>query len=430
MDFNTLKLNTPLLNAIADLGFVQATPIQIKCFTPIAAGKDVVGIAQTGTGKTLAYLMPLLKNLKYSEQKHPRILVLVPTRELVLQVVGEIEKLTAYMNIRYDGVYGGTNIKTQGQRIYNGVDILVATPGRLIDLTLSGILRLKAIQTVVIDEVDEMLNMGFRHQLVNVLELLPKRRQTLMFSATLSDEVENIINSFFNNPDKIQTDNHKNPIESIEQKAYYVPNFNTKINLLLLLLSENQEFEKILVFVSGKKIADKLYQQINEKTDDTIAVIHSNKAQNTRINAIKNFDNGKTKILIATDIAARGLDFDQVSHVINFDTPEIAGDYIHRIGRTGRANRKGVALTFANEKEKELLQMIEKHMKKNIEIQTLPDNLKISEVLNEDEKNNLYDKDYLQTPNLKHSKGAFHDKKAKNQKKNSGSPSKKRKKYK
>lgn len=427
VNFDHLNLTTPLRNALDDLGFLQTTPIQKECFSPILSGKDVIGIAQTGTGKTFAYLLPLLKNLKYSEQKYPRILILVPTRELVLQVVNEIKKLSTYLNIRFEGVFGGANIKTQGQRIYNGIDIIVGTPGRLIDLTLSGILRLKAIQNVVIDEVDELLNLGFKHQLLQVLELLPPKKQTLMFSATLSDEVEILIHQFFYEPIKIQTTEQGNPIETIEQGVYRVPNLNTKINLLVLLLSEKKEDEKFLVFVSSKKNADFLQEQISKKVNQEIGIIHSNKAQNTRFNAIKNFNIGDTKTLIATDIAARGLDFDNVSHVVNFDMPDTAGDYIHRIGRTGRAQKQGISFSFVNEQEVENLQKIEDFMKKQIDEKPLPKNLIISDLLTEDEKNKRYDKDYLLPHSLKNSKGAFHQKKEKNIKKNSGSPSRKKK---
>lgn len=428
VSFDQIDLNTPLRNAIEDMGYLQATPIQVEAFQPVMSGSDVIGIAQTGTGKTLAYLMPLLKQLKYSEQKHPRILILVPTRELVIQTVSELEKLSKYMTIRYDGVYGGTNIKTQGQRVYNGLDVLVATPGRLIDLTLTGVLRLKSIQKVVIDEVDEMLNLGFRHQLVDIFDMLPPRRQNLMFSATLSEEVEALINDFFYEPLKVQVDEIGSPIEKIKQFVYHVPNFNTKVNLLELFLKDNAEMEKILVFVGNKKLADRLHDTIGTKFPGEITVIHSNKAQNTRINTIKKFEAGVNRVLIATDIAGRGLDFANVTHVINFDTPTIPGDYIHRIGRTGRAEKEGVAITFVNEAELEFQMVIEAFMKKAIDVEPLPENLKISESYTEDERPTLYDKNYLKAPSIKHSKGAFHEKKEKNKKVNSGSPSKKRKK--
>lgn len=428
MSFEKIKLNTPLRNAIDDLGFIQPTPIQTEAFPAIMSGKDVIGLAQTGTGKTLAYLMPLLMQLKFSAQKHPRILILVPTRELVLQAVAEIEKLTKYMTIRYEGVYGGTNIKTQGQKVYDGLDILVATPGRLIDLTMTGVLRLRSVIKVVIDEVDEMLNLGFRHQLINVLELLPDRRQNLMFSATLSEDVELLINDFFREPLKIQVSEMGSPIKKIKQFAYHVPNFNTKTNLLELFLKEYEEMKKVLVFVGNKKLADRLHENIGSKFAGQVTVIHSNKAQNTRINAIKRFESGENRVLIATDIAGRGLDFENVTHVINFDTPEVPGDYIHRIGRTGRAETEGVAITLVNEAELDFQMAIEAFMKKAITIEPLPENLKISESYTEDERPTLYDKNYLRASSIKGSQGAFHEKLEKNKQVNSGSPSKKRKK--
>lgn len=428
VSFEEINLNTPLWNAIEDLGFIQATPIQVQAFPAIMSGKDVIGIAQTGTGKTLAYLMPLLRQLKFSNQKHPRILILVPTRELVLQVVSEVEKLTKYMDVRFEGVFGGTNIKTQGQRVYDGIDVLVATPGRLIDLTLTGVLRLKSIQKVVIDEVDEMLNLGFRHQLVNVIDLLPERRQNLMFSATLSTEVDELINDFFHEPLKVQVAELGSPIEKIKQIAYHLPNFNTKVNLLEMFLKEHDEMEKMLVFVGNKKLADRIHDTIGNKFPGQVTVIHSNKAQNTRINAIKRFESGENRVLIATDIAGRGLDFENVTHVINFDTPEVPGDYIHRIGRTGRADKEGIAITFVNEVEQELQMAIEQFMKKPINVEPLPENLKISESYTEDERPTLFDKNYLREATIKGSKGAFHEKKEKNMQVNSGSPSKKRKK--
>ncbi len=428
MTFDELNLNRPLLNAVEDLGFINPTPVQEKTFSVIMSGRDVVATAQTGTGKTFAYLLPLLKQLKYSEQRHPRILILVPTRELVLQVIGELEKLTKYMNVRYAGIYGGTNINTQKKTVYAGLDILVAAPGRLYDLAMTGLLRLKNIQKVVIDEVDEMLNLGFRPQLVSIFEILPKKRQNLMFSATLTDDVENFINNFFNSPLKIEISAHGTPVEKIKQFVYFIPNYNTKVNLLNLLLQQ-QEYEKVLIFVSGKKQADKLFDKLNPEIKTQCGVLHSNKSQNYRIRTLNNFHNNEIKILIATDIIARGLDINEVSHVINFSLPEVPGDYIHRIGRTGRIDKEGTAVSFVTEKEQEFLIQIETLMKKSADILDLPENLKISTVLTEEEKDYLYDKNYLNIK-IPEGKGAFHEKKEKNKKINSGSPSKKRKKYK
>lgn len=425
MIFEDLNLNKPLLLALNDLEYTNPTPIQEKVFPLIMDGRDVLGIAQTGTGKTFAYLLPILRQLKFSEQKHPRILILVPTRELVLQVVAETNKLTTHMSVRVGGVYGGTNINTQKQMVYNGIDILVATPGRLVDLALSGALRLNLIQKLVIDEAEEMFNLGFRTQLKNVLELLPLKRQNLLFSATMMKDIENIISDFFITPQKIEIAAHGTPLEQITQIAYYVPNYYTKVNLLENLILSNNELNKVLVFCESRKLADRLYDQIKEKFPEQIGVIHSNKSQNFRIKSLNEFKEGVYRILISTDIAARGLDISDVSHVINFDTPKIPVDYIHRIGRTGRANKKGVAITFVNEAERIFQAEIEKLMKKPIPIEPLPDDVIISTIFTDEEMPSKANKNYLKSPSLKNSGGSFHEKLEKNKKENLG-PSYKR----
>lgn len=423
MTFDELNLNKPLLSALDDLGYVNPTPIQEKVFPVIMSGKDVVAIAQTGTGKTFAYLLPLLRQLKYSEQKHPRILIVVPTRELVLQIVREIEKLSSYMNLRYQGVYGGTNINTQKQLVYNGLDILVATPGRLVDLALTGLLRLKDIQKLVIDEVDQMLSLGFRQQLISFLETLPKKRQTLMFSATITEEVENVIARYFFEPQKVEIAAHGTPLEKIIQKAYHVPNFYTKVNLLEYLLSTDNDLSKVLVFVENKKLADRLFAHLDKKFVNQVGVIHSGLSQNNRISALKKFHDGEKRILIATDIIARGLDISDVTHVINFDTSPYPEDYIHRIGRTGRANKAGVAISFINEAEQAYQLEIEKLMNKEIPMEDLPDEVEISKVFTEEERPIIKDKNIRRIAAIKIPQGAFHEKKEKNKKVNLGGPS-------
>lgn len=420
MNFDELNINNPLINALNDLDYTNPTPIQEQAFPVIMSGADIVGIAQTGTGKTFAYLLPLLRQLNFSTQREPRILIVVPTRELVVQVVGEIEKLTKYMNLRFAGVYGGTNINTQKQLVYNGLDILVATPGRLLDLKLTGVLRLKSIKKLVIDEVDEMLNLGFRHQLVSIIENLPEKRQNLMFSASLTNDVEILINDFFYNPIKIEIAAHGTPIEKIEQIAYHVPNFFTKVNLLEHLLKTDDEIVKLLVFVASKKLADRLFEKIANKFPDKIGVIHSNKSQNFRLRTLKNFDDEKLRVLISTDILARGLDITDVSHVLNFDLPDFPVDYIHRIGRTGRKGKTGIAISFINEREQEYQLEIEKLMNKTLDLKTLPEDIEISQVYTDEERPILYDKTYHKSNDLKSSKGAFHEKKEKNRKINSG----------
>ena len=384
--FQELNLSSQLQYAIDDLGFEQPTPIQEQSFSLILSGKDMVGIAQTGTGKTFAYMLPILRDLKFTKQLTPRVLVLVPTRELVLQVVEEIEKMAKYINVRVLGVYGGTNINTQKQAIAQGTDIIVATPGRLYDLALSRALKMKSIQKLVIDEVDVMLDLGFRFQLMNIFELLPERRQNVMFSATMTEDVEALIDDYFVNPTKISIAVSGTPLDNIAQQGYDVENFYTKVNLLAHLLEDKEEFSKVLVFVSNKKSADRLFEKLEELYASEICVIHSNKTQNYRIRSIKQFDAGENRILVATDVMARGLDLDEISHVINFDTPHFPENYMHRIGRTGRAEKEGKTILFSTEKEQEFKETIEDLMNFEIPMVDFPSEVEVSEELTREER--------------------------------------------
>lgn len=421
--FNDLNINTPLRNALEDLNLTTPTPIQQEAFPVLMSGQDVVGIAQTGTGKTFAYLLPILRQLKFSKQKHARVLIVVPTRELVVQVVGEIEKLTAYMSIRVKGAYGGVNMNTQKDVLAEGMDILVATPGRLIDLALSRAIKLKTIKQLVIDEVDEMFNLGFRKQLNDIMELLPERRQNILFSATLTNEVDALIERVFYNPHKIEIAASGTSADGIVQKVYHVPNFYTKINLLQLLLTTESSWEKVLIFAPTKKLADRLFDILDSQFAGSIGVIHSNKSQNYRIRTVENFDKGIHKVLIATDLIARGLDFDGISHVVNFDTPDEAENYIHRVGRTARGEAEGMAITFVSgievSQEQAYLSAIERLMGMTIGALELPEGLEISTEITDDEKVVYKQRNAMQeVDRLKTSQGAFHDKKAKNQKVN------------
>ena len=419
MTFDDLNLNTPLLSALDDLGYINPTTIQRKVFPIVMSGKDVCGIAQTGTGKTFAYLLPCLRQWKFSKDKAPQILIIVPTRELVAQVVESVKALTPYMSLIVIGVYGGVNINTQKTEVEKGVDVLVATPGRLYDLAMNGAFKTKMIKKLVIDEVDEMLNLGFRTQLKNILDLLPPRRQNLLFSATITEEVETLVETYFNDPIRVEAAPTGTPLENIIQSGYQVPNFHTKVNLLELLLSEEKGMTKVLIFVATKKLADQLYEQLAVKFPGTAGVIHSNKEQNNRFNTVKQFQEGNYRFIIATDIVARGIDINEVTHVINFDTPEVPENYIHRIGRTGRADKKGIAITFITENEKSSLSMIETLMKYQLPIVELPQNLVISEVLTEDEIPKVFMKIIqLKTPKKEEVGPAFHEKSAKNSKVN------------
>jgi len=388
--FSDLNLSKQLLNALTDLGLEFPTAIQEKTFSPIMSGKDVVGIAQTGTGKTFAYLLPTLRQWKFTKSPHPQILIILPTRELVAQVVEEIEKLTAYMNVEVAGVYGGTNIRTHKAEISVGVDIVAGTPGRLVDLMLDGVLKTKYIKRLIIDEVDEMLNLGFRTQLNNILDFLPEKRQNLMFSATMLAEVEQIIDTFSDHYTKYEAAPSGAPLENIEQFAYEVPNFNSKANLLELLLSQHAEMEKVLVFVSTKKMADALYERMSrdyrEEEEKIASVIHSSKSQNNRFDTVNKFADGSYRYIIATDVIARGLDVLDVSHVLNFDLTDTPEKYIHRIGRTGRAEKKGVAITFVSEEEQDYKTQVETLMSKQITMLDHPEGLELSEELIDLEK--------------------------------------------
>lgn len=422
MQFKDLNITKPLQRALDDLGFKEATPIQEKAFPVIMSGKDTIAIAQTGTGKTFAYLLPLLRQLTFSEQKQPRILIAVPTRELVVQVVEEAKKLASNTSVRIGGIYGGANINTQKQLIFDGLDILVSTPGRLIDMIHTRTLQVNSIQKLVIDEVDEMFNLGFRAQVLAIMDLLPKKRQNLLFSATLDEDVEKLIADYFVQPQYVELVARGTPIEKIVQLGYDVPNFHTKINLFEHLLLKDDQLKKTLVFVKNKKLADLLYKELNERFPDEISIIHSNKTQPQRFAAIKNFDDGTHKVLIATDIIARGLDIPEVSHVINFDTPSEAADYIHRIGRTGRANSIGNAITFVTPKEKPFQEKIEQLMNKTIPMAELPEDVEVSDILIADEKTAKPDKNLKKISKMivQNSGGAFHEKKAKNKKVNLG----------
>ncbi|MFN3849556.1 MAG: DEAD/DEAH box helicase [Spirosomataceae bacterium] len=419
MTFEELNLNKPLLNALNDLGLTTPTTIQQKVFSVVMSGKDVCGIAQTGTGKTYAYLLPCLRQYQFSKDKNPQILILVPTRELVVQVVEEIKKLTTYMSTLVVGIYGGVNTKAQIAEVMQGVDILVATPGRLVDLLNVQVIKTKGIKKLVIDEFDEMLNLGFRPQLTRIFDSLPERRQNLLFSATITDEVEDLMKEFFNSPERIEATPVGTPLSNITQIGYNVPNFYTKINFLKYLLNKDAEMNKVLVFVSTKHLADVVFEHLEGDFQDKIAVIHSNKAQNHRFESVRRFEDGTCRILIATDVIARGLDVEGVSHVINIDLPEEPQSYIHRIGRTGRADRKGIALSFVTAQEKDALSAIQDLMKYKLPLQEMPAEVEKSDRILPAEEPKIDMPLFLVKPPKREDVGpAFHEKLDKNKKVN------------
>ena len=419
MQFSDFKLNKRLLQALESMGYNTPTAIQERAFSPIMSGRDIVGLAQTGTGKTIAYLLPLLNMWRFTKSPYPQILIIVPTRELVMQVVEEVEMLSEGINLVVGGAYGGANIKRQISMLEIGLDVLVATPGRLYDLLLKGALKANAIKKLVIDEVDEMLNLGFRTQLRNILNMLPDKKQSLLFSATMEDEVEYLISEYFKGPIKIEAAPMGTPLENIEQWAYDIPNFYSKVNLLKSLLGQKEIYTKVLVFTSTKKLADQLAEEILSSFEGEFGVIHSNKSQNYRFNVIDCFKDGTYRFIIATDIVARGIDVSEVSHVINFDAPDMAVNYIHRIGRTGRADKKGNAVTFITPNDEEYIADIQELMDLEIPRLPLPEDVELSDVLTEDELPKIQMKNIRLKDTIKKSLGkAFEEKKAKNKKTN------------
>lgn len=417
--FDQFALTKSLRSSIFELNFIDPTPIQWESFSVIRSGVDMVGIAQTGTGKTFAYLLPILQDLKYSKSNNPRVMILVPTRELVLQVVDQVNLLSKYMNIRVLGLYGGTNINTQKDACSQGVDLIVATPGRLYDLAACRALQLKSIKQLVIDEVDVMMDLGFRSQLANIFSLLSERRQNIMFSATMTEEVDKLIDGYFIKPKKISIALSGTPLFNITQSCFAVPNFFTKLNLLKHLLSNSETLIKTLIFVSNKKHADLVFDFLQQDFGNELCVIHSNKTQNYRIRSIQQFDQGINRILISTDVMARGLDLNKISHVINFNTPLYPENYMHRIGRTGRAKEKGHSILLYTPKEILAKEAIETLMNLQILKTPFPTDVEISQQLLPEERDRPKISKNRSTETTERNDG-FHEKKEKNNKSNAG----------
>lgn len=413
--FEELSIKKSLLNAISDLDFEKPTPIQKEAYPKILSGKNVVGIAQTGTGKTLAYTLPILQELNYSKNYKPRVLIIVPTRELVVQVVDQIELYTKYMTVRIAGVFGGVNIKTQQALLSEGTDIVVGTPGRLYDLILNRSLQPQDIKKLVIDEVDIMLDLGFRFQLNNIFELLPSKRQNIMFSATMTEDVHALIEENFVDPQTITISVSGTPLDNILQSCYSAHNFYTKVNLLNFLLKDKSTYQKVVVFINSKKNADRLFEELEPSFWNELGVIHSNKSQNNRLATIERFNDGHTRILIATDVIARGLDLNDISHVINFDTPKFPENYIHRIGRTGRAEKSGNSILLFTEEEVNNKMAIENLMDRKINNILFPDEVKISNKLTIEEQPRIIEKTHNKI-SKQPSGPSFHEKKDKNKK--------------
>jgi ATP-dependent RNA helicase RhlE len=412
--FLDFKLNKQLLMAIEEAGYQNPTPIQEKAIPLALAGHDVMGVAQTGTGKTAAYILPILMKIKYAQGKHPRALILAPTRELAMQIDEVITTFSKYLDIRHTCIYGGLGPKTQIETIQQGVDILVATPGRLMDIYFKEQLYLRELNTLVLDEADKMMDMGFMPQIRKILEIIPVKRQNLLFSATMPEKVVKLSEEFLEFPEVIEITPQATTAETVQQVLYKVPNIKTKINLLMHLLEDAEKYNRVMIFVRSRINADNVYKYLCRKiSEDNVRVIHSNKGQNTRINAMEAFKNGEIRVLVGTDVVSRGIDTTMVSHVINFDVPLIYEDYVHRIGRTGRAMNSGVAITFVNLAEEYHVTKIEEIIQIKIPEATLPEMVEITETLFDEQQEILREIDKQKRKDDPDFKGAFHEKKKK-----------------
>lgn len=368
MKFEDLKLEKPLLKALAEEGYKKPSPIQVQAIPPALEGRDILGCAQTGTGKTAAFALPVLNRLighKVRGRREIKALILTPTRELALQIHESIEAYGRHTGIRSCVIFGGVSSKTQIEKLRKGVDILVATPGRLKDLESQKEINLKSLEIFVLDEADRMLDMGFIHDVKKIISMIPKKRQTMFFSATMPPEVQALVSGILTNPVKIEVAPVSSTAETIDQSVCFVDK-NNKHRLLIEFLKSGR-ISSSLVFTRTKHGADKLVKELI-KSGINARAIHGNKSQGARQTALAEFKSGKIKVLVATDLAARGIDIDELSHVFNYDLPNIPETYVHRIGRTGRAGLRGVSISFCNIEEKPYLKDIEKLTGKKIAV--------------------------------------------------------------
>ena len=414
--FESLKIAKSILKGLGEIGFHKPSPIQAQVIPVISSGANVIGIAQTGTGKTAAYLLPLLTKLGRAEGDTPRAIILVPTRELAIQVGEDIEELTPYSDIRHASVYGGVGWTKHAALLDEGVDILAATPGRLWDLHKSGHLSMKKVKYLVIDEADRMLDMGFKHQLEQIFEVLPPKRQNLLFSATFSDKVELLTEEFLDHYEKVEVAKSATTVKLVKQLVYKVPNYRTKLNLIRHMLKDEEQFSRVIIFAKTKEHADGIFKVIKRKAEGEVRILHSNKGQSSRINSINAFKDGEVRVLISTDVSARGLDASLVSHVINFDVPPQLEDYVHRIGRTARAGNKGVAIILLDPSEEWYLGKIEDMIRVKLHEMAIPGEVELVETSFDENQNQLREIDRQKKLDDPTYKGAFHERKKKSAK--------------
>ena len=411
MQWQDFKLNKQLLDAITEAGFDAPTEVQQKCIPLIMGGQQIIGIAQTGTGKTAAYLFPILMKAKFAQGTEPRVLILVPTKELVVQVSKQTLALTKFTDLRLAAIYGGIGPKTQIEAIQAGIDILIATPGRFLELYLRKEVPVKQIKTLVLDEADRMMDMGFMPQLRKIFEVIPNKQQNLLFSATYPVKVERLAEEFIEFPVRVEITPQATVARKVEQELYRIPNMRTKINFLEHLLQDKETYSRVMIFARTKETADNVFKYLERKHLGPAKVVHSNKGQNTRINSMNEFKEGNLRILVATDVASRGIDVVNVTHVINFDVPFVYEDYVHRIGRTGRAFQSGKAISFVTNAELYHIDKIQKIIREKIAVKELPSSIEISETPFEEAQDMAREIDRQKRYEDPEFKGAFHERK-------------------
>lgn len=412
MSFEALQIKRQYLNALEEMGLSNPTEIQEKAIPCIRAGQDVLGIAQTGTGKTAAYALPLLDVLKYAQGTSPRCLVLVPTKELVLQVSEYFKKLAKYTDLRIGALYGGVGPKTQIEHLAAGLDLVVATPGRFLEVYSRGAFETKKLKHLVLDEADRMMDMGFMPQLRQILEVIPSKRQNVLLSATFPDHVHRLSEEFLLWPTRIEITPQSTPVETVDQVWYAVPNFQTKLNLLMHLL-ESEDLKRVIIFVRTRELAENIARFLVRKEVGELRVLHANKGQNSRLNAVDDFRAGDIRILVSTDVSARGIDIPAVSHVINFSVPRDHLDYVHRIGRTGRAFLTGTAITFVDAAEIYHIKKIEHIIRMAVPQIDLPKAVMVESTTKEEKQEQAKEIDFQKRRENPDYKGAFHKKKVK-----------------
>jgi len=413
MTFSDLKVTRQYLDALEDMGISEPTEIQRKAIPRIRAGQDVIGIAQTGTGKTLAFLLPLMAMLSHAQGKGPRCVILTPAKELALQIAEVAKRLAARTDLRVEVIYGGVGHRAQQARLEEGCDLVVATPGRFMELYLRQAFQTGSIAHLVLDEADRMMDLGFMPQLRKLLEILPTKRQNLLFSATYPPKTEAMAGEFLLWPTRVEASPQSTPVETVVQSGYRADNFGTKLNLLSSLLAALPEETQALLFVREKDQAERIGQRIAQAVSPSVRTLHANKGQNSRIHAMDQFKEGELRFLVATDVASRGIDVPQLDLVINVTVPRDPHDYIHRIGRTGRAKREGQAITLIDPSERAALQRIEGLLGTTLSIAPLPEDITVEPTPKWEAQAMARAVDREKRKADPNFKGAFHEKKRK-----------------